>query len=91
MAEKIAKLENTKFIEVVVTNRNTESETRSTFVGGNNIVIDGSKEIKHYTVQLEEKVSLPEPFVKQLEDRAYIIRGKDGKEKSIKIFVVERV
>ena len=85
-----AAVKDTKFVKVVVSNRNPESEERSCFVGGNNIVIDGIKEIKHYTIELDKEVELPEPFVEQLKNRSMVGKGKDGKTAHVKLFIVEK-
>ena len=86
----VKKVEDTKFVAVVISNRNPESEERSCFVGGNNIIINGKPTIKHYTVQLNEEVSLPEPFIKQLKERSMVGKGKDGKIARVPLFVVEQ-
>ncbi len=85
------KVKDTPFVKVIVSNRNPESEERSTFVGGNMIIINGVSTIKHYQVQLDKEVELPEPFVKQLKDRAMVGKGKDGKIARVPLFVVEKV
>ncbi len=87
----MAALKDTKFIKVRVSNRNPDSEEKSCFVGGNNVIIDGKSQIKHYTIQLEKTVELPEPFVQQLKDRSMVMKSKDGSTKKIPLFVVEKV
>ena len=83
---------DTPFIKVIVENRNPEAESQSTFVGGNNVVIKGKKNIKHYRIQLGKEVELPEPFVKQLKDRAHVIKdSKSGKLINVPLFVIETV
>ncbi len=84
-----AKVADTKFIKVKVSNRNPDSEEKSCFVGGNNVIIDGKSQIKHYTIQLDKTVELPESFVQQLKDRSMVIKSKDGSTKKIPLFVVE--
>ena len=89
MAEKLV---DTKFVEVIVENRDPESEERSCFVGGNNIIIDGKNDVVHYQVQLGEPVKLPEPFIEQLKTRAHIVQDKKTlKNKHVKLYTVEVV
>ncbi len=83
------KLPDTPFIKVVVSNRNPESEERSAFVGGNNVIINGKSEIKHYTIELEKEVSLPDHFVDQLRKRSFVGKAKDGTTSHIPMFVVD--
>ncbi len=88
MAEK--KLVNTKFVTVVVTNRNPETETVSGFVGGNNVVIDGKPTIKHYRFQLGEEISIPENFVAQLKNRSQVAKDKKGNRINVPLYLVEK-
>ena len=93
------KIKDTEFVTVIVSHRNPEAEGMSTFVGGNNIVINGKKFIKHYNIELGKEVSIPKPFVKQLENRAQVEVEKNKQGKQIvggkpirrKLFVVEHV
>ena len=92
MAEK--KIPNTKFQTVIVESANPEAKDNMpvNFVGGNNIIIDGIKEIKHYKFQLGKEISIPEPFVKQLEDRHYVVGdAKTGEARKIPIYRVRKV
>ncbi len=85
------KLEDTKYIKVRVSNRNPDSEEMSTFIGGNNVIINGTSNVKHYTIELDKEVELPEHFVTQLEDRSMVVQDKRKRNKRVKLFVVERV
>ncbi len=89
MAAKVAKVTNTKFIKVKVSNRNTEDERGSTWIGGNNVIIDGKPTIKHYRIELDKVVELPESFVDQLKARSTVVQGKNKTTKKIPLFVVE--
>ena len=87
MADK--KLVDTKYVEVTVGLRNPESETGSNFVGG--VVIENGKPtIKHYKFQLDEKISIPEPFVAQLKNRSYVGKAKDGSRALVSVYIVEK-
>ncbi len=85
----MSKLVESKFTKVIVRNRNPEAEAMSTFVGSNNIVINGKKEIKHYRLQLDKEVELPEPCIDQLKTRSMVVKGKDGETKRVPMFLVE--
>ncbi len=89
MAEK--KLVDSKFVKVVVENRNPEAETVSGFVGGNNVIINGESTIKHYRFQLGEEIEIPESFVGQLKNRSMVGKAKDGTRISIPQYIVTEV
>ena len=86
-----SKVKDTKFVKVIVSNRNPEAENQSTFVGGNNIVVDGVKTIKHYRLQLDKEVELPEPFVEQLKKRSVVGKDKKGNRVNVPMYIVEEV
>ena len=88
---KVVKLEDSKWIDVIVTYRDPNNETPVVKVGGNNVVIDGKMTIKHYTMQVGEQVTLPECFVKDLEYRSHVIKGRNGLPKKVPILSVEKV
>ena len=86
----MAVLKDTKFVTVTVENRSPESEEKSTFVGGNMVIIDGTPNIKHYTIELGKEVSLPEHFVQQLKDRSHVVQdAKTKKNKLVPLFIVK--
>lgn len=89
MAEK--KLADTKFIKVKVSNRNPEAEMQSTFVGGNNVVINGKEHIKHYRLQMEQEVMIPESFAAQLDRRSAVAKDKTGNPVKVPMYIVERI
>ena len=80
-----SKFKNSVFKKVIVSNRNPEDEAKSTFVGSNMVVIDGKPNIKHYRLQLDKEVELPEICIDQLKKRSYV--GKDGKK--VPMFILE--
>ncbi len=85
-------MKKTKFIKVVVNNRNPETESQSGFVGGNNIVMtDGGKgEIKHYRFQVGKEIEIPESFVDQLKNRSHVVKDKkSGEFVKQPIYIVE--
>ncbi len=90
----VKKVVDTKFQTIIVESANPEATDNMpvNFVGGNNIIIDGVKEIKHYKFQLGKEISIPEPFVKQLEDRHYVVGdAKTGEARKIPIYRVRYV
>lgn len=87
MAE--AKLKDSKFIKVTVSNRNPEADAQSTFVGSNMVVINGKPNIKHYRLKLGEEVELPEICVDQLRSRSMIGKDKKGNRVNVPLYLVE--
>ncbi len=85
------KLKDTKFIKVKVTDRNPDTESQSIFVGGNNVIVNGKPTIKHYRIQPDKVVELPEGFVDQLKARSQVGKAKDGTRISIPMYLVEKV
>ncbi len=86
-----AKLKDSKWIKVIVSDRNPEAESQSIFVGGNNVVTDGKSEIRHFKVQPDKEVELPVSFVEQLETRARMAQDKEGNKISVPLYLVQRV
>ena len=78
MAEtKKPKLIDDKWKKVIVSHRTDIIESPQTTVGGS-VVIDGKIEVRHYHVKLGEVVELPESYIKQLKNRAILVKGPDG-------------
>jgi len=88
---KQAKLVDSKWIDVKVTYRDPNNETPIVKVGGNHVIINGKMTIKHYTMKVDEIVNLPEPFVKDLQSRSHVIKGKKGIPQKVPILSVEIV
>ncbi len=82
---------DTEFKEVIVTYRDPNNETPIVKVGGNNVIIDDEMTIKHYTMQVNEVVSLPVTFIEDLKNRSHVIKGQDGQPKKVPILLVEAV
>ncbi len=95
MAKIVSKeevLEDTEFKSVIITAKNPEADLPVNFVGSNNIVIDGKREIKHYKFQLEREISLPVPHIEQLRNRHYVFgMNDDGSIKRVLIYNIEEV
>ncbi len=89
MAEK--KLVDSKWIKVVVENRNPEAEAVSGFIGGNGVIINGVSTIKHFRFKLGEEIEIPESFVEQLKNRSMVGKDKQGTRISIPMYLVEKV
>jgi len=86
------KLEDTPFRAVIISAQNPEANLPLGFVGGNGIVINGKKEIKHYKFQLDKEVSLPVPFIEQLKARHYVFEAKKGKPtRKIPVYDIKEV
>ena len=89
MAEK--KLVDSKWIKVIVEHRNPETETISSFVGGNGVIINGVSTIKHFRFKIGEEIEIPESFVEQLKNRSMVGKDKQGNRISIPMYLVEKV
>lgn len=85
------KLKDTPTKKVIISLRDPNNEADSGFVGGNNIVVNGVRTIKHFRFKLGEEIELPEPFVEQLKARAYVGRDRKGDTVRIPTYIVEEV
>jgi hypothetical protein len=75
MSEK--KLKDTEFKKVVVTYRDPDNESTAVKVGGNNVIIDGKRVLKQYTVEVGKEVELPVPFIEDLKKRVEMRKKGD--------------
>jgi len=82
---------DTEFKKVIVTYRDPNNETPIVKVGGNNVIIDNVMTIKHYTMLVDEIVSLPVTFIEDLKNRSHVIKGKNGQPQKVPILQVETV
>jgi len=82
---------DTEFKEVIVTYRDPNNETPIVKVGGNNVVINNKMTIKHYTMKVNEIVSLPVTFIEDLKNRSHVIKGQNGQPKKVPILSVDMV
>jgi len=81
---------DTKYIKVIIEHSNPEVETVSGFVGGNNVIENGKRVLKHYRFQLGKEIELPTTFVDDLRNRSMVTKGTNGLKK-IKIYNITTV
>ena len=84
------KLKDTEWKKVVVTYRDPENEAIAVKVGGNNVVIDGKRVLKQYTLEVGKEVELPVTFIEDLKGR-FEIRKKGDEQIKVPTLLVELV
>jgi len=85
------KPKDTEFKTVIVTPRNPDEDIPSIYAGGNDVVINGKRTLKHYRIKPGEPVELPVTFIEQLKRRHYVGKGKNDEMTRLPMYVVEEV
>ena len=84
------KLKDTEWKKVKVTYRDPENESVAVKVGGNNVVINGKRVLKQYTLEVDKEVELPVTFIKDLKNR-FEMRKKGDEVVKVPTLLVEEV
>ncbi len=85
------KIKDTEFKTIVVEHSNPETEAVSGYVGGNNLIINGKRAIKHYRFQIGKEIELPVTFIQDLKNRSMVLKGTGGKPRNVKLYSIAEV
>ncbi len=84
------KLKDTEWKKVIVTYRDPDNEATAVRVGGNNVVVNGKRVLKQYTLQVGKEVELPVTFIEDLKGR-FEVRKKGDEQIKVPTLIVEAV
>ena len=85
------KLQDTEWKKVVVTFRDPDNESKAVKVGGNDVVINGKRVLKQYTIEVGKEVELPVTFIKDLKGRFEVRKKPNGELVEVPTLFVEEV
>ena len=87
MADK--KLKDTEWKKVTVRYRDPENQNKVVRVGGNNLIINGKRELKQYVIRVGKEVELPVTFISRLKRRFEYRRDEEDNIIKVPILIVE--
>ena len=85
------KLKNTEFKKVIVNYRDPDDERGSVRVATNDVIVDGKRVLKQYTVKTDVEVELPVTAIKMLKDRYSVRLNRENEQVKVKQLTVEAV